>query len=403
MRAATGLRSGSLLCLALVAGPALAGPATPFVDARLRYESVDQQGLPETGDALTLRVRAGLAARLDDFSALVETQGTLKLAGNQWDGLSAQNGRPLIADPQDIGLTRAEIGWKQGPLALTLGCQRIQLDDERFVGAVGFRQNGQSFDAVRVRLEPLKGLQLDASYVWRTRTIWGIDGEAARPRSIGGNTILLNLGWASPIGRLTGFGYWIGQDDAAISAHRQESRTLGLRLQGRQPAGPLKFGYQFGFARQQDHRRNPNDYAVDYWLADGALEWKVLRAGLGYEVLGASSGLPFTSFQTPLGTNFKFQGWADKFLTTPPDGVRDLYLSGGLAAPSLGRLKAPVLQAQWHSFESDRNRRAYGTEWNLLAGATVGRTTASLRFADYRARAFATDTTKFWLQLDWKI
>ena len=40
-------------------------------------------------------------------------------------------------------------------------------------------------------------------------------------------------------------------------------------------------------------------------------------------------GVALTSFQTPLATGFKFQGWADKFLTTPPNGVRDLYAGAG--------------------------------------------------------------------------
>ena len=34
--------------------------------------------------------------------------------------------------------------------------------------------------------------------------------------------------------------------------------------------------------------------------------------------MGASDGMALTSFQTPLATGFKFQGWADKFLATPP-------------------------------------------------------------------------------------
>jgi hypothetical protein len=36
-------------------------------------------------------------------------------------------------------------------LDLTLGRQRINLDDQRFVGSVGWRQNEQTFDAVRGR------------------------------------------------------------------------------------------------------------------------------------------------------------------------------------------------------------------------------------------------------------
>ena len=45
---------------------------------------------------------------------------------------------------------------------------------------------------------------------------------------------------------------------------------------------------------------------------------------LGYEVLGSDDGKK--GFATPLATGHKFQGFADKFLTTPNDGVQDLYV-----------------------------------------------------------------------------
>jgi hypothetical protein len=45
----------------------------------------------------------------------------------------------------------------------------------------------------------------------------------------------------------------------------------------------------------------------------------------------------------------------------------------------------------------------YGDEVDLLASARLRKTTIALRYADYRARAFATDTKKFWIQLDWSL
>ena len=82
--------------------------------------------------------------------------------------------------------------------------------------------------------------------------------------------------------------------------------------------------YALSYARQSDFHRNPNAYAADYWLVDLGLNVSAWRLGLGYEVLGADRGLPFTSFQTPLATLHKFQGWADKFTVTPPNGIQDL-------------------------------------------------------------------------------
>lgn len=63
---------------------------SPLGEARLRYESVDQQGFAGA-DALTLRVRAGVAAKADRWSALIEGQGNLAIIDDYFSGLG---GRP---------------------------------------------------------------------------------------------------------------------------------------------------------------------------------------------------------------------------------------------------------------------------------------------------------------------
>jgi len=387
------------------AGPVCAQTVSlkPLVDARLRYETVEQDGLADpNADAMTMRLRGGLQATSGAWSALAEGQGTLALADSYYDGIHGVATRPIIADPENIALYRAQIQYKSKLAILTAGRQKISLEDERFVGNVGFRDNAQTFDAVRAELMPAKGLKLDISYVWNVRTIWGVDGNGARARSIDGDSILTNLSYVTPIGTLTGLGYLVDQDEAAVQGFRLSSQTYGGRLTGARPlAKGVKLSYALSFARQSDYRGNPNRYSADYWLADLTLDVKALKLNAGYEVLGASDGVALTSFQTPLGTNFKFQGWADKFLTTPPNGVRDLYLGSGYGWTKLGKVDALTLQATWHSFESDRLGQHYGSEIDLLASAKIRKTTISARFAHYDASAFATDTRKFWLQFDW--
>ena len=376
---------------------------TPLAEARLRWERVDQRDLPRRSDAVTARVRTGIAATAGPWSALAEAQGNLAIVPDYFDGVHPDATRPLIGDPQSIGLYRAQVQYRADALTLTAGRQRIALDDERFVGTAAIRNNGQTFDAVRAELVPVKGVKADLSYVWGVRTVWGIDGTGARPRSIGGNSVLANLGWATPIGTLTGFAYLIDADEAALQGYRLSSQTYGALLAGSRPLGTAKLAYQASWARQSDYHRNPNDYAADYWLADVALDLNGPRLGGGYEVLGADRGQALTSFQTPLSSIFKFQGWADKFTTTPADGIRDLYASTGWGWKQVGPVKALGLSAIWHRFESDRLVRHYGNEIDLLAQGKVGRTTASLRYADYQADRFGTDTQKLWLQLDWTI
>jgi len=397
--------------LATTAALAVAGPSCaqqidlkPVAEARLRYEHVDQNGLAQQADALTVRARAGLTATSGALSATLVGQGTLAVIDRYFDGFDKAATKPLVADPQNVALYIAQLQYRTRTLTLTGGRQKIVLDDERFVGNVAFRDNGQTFDAVRAELTPAKGLKLDVSYAWSVRTIWGFQGKGARQQAVSGDNILANLSYATPLGTLSGFAYLVDQDEAAVQAYRLSSQTYGVRLAGNQPLSKFaKLAYQFSYARQSDYHRNPNDYAADYWLADATLDLHGWKLNAGYEVLGASHGAALTSFQTPLGTNFKFQGWADKFLTTPANGMRDLYVGTGYGWKQVGPLSGVALAATWHRFESDRLDQHYGNEWDLIASAKLRRTALSVRYAHYDARAMATDTDKLWLQADWSI
>lgn len=391
--------------LLLGASPVAAQTVTlaPVVDARLRYETVDQDGIADKADAVTMRVRAGVQATTGPWSALAVAQGNLAIVGDYHEGLNGTATRPLVADPQSIGLYIAQLQYRTPAVAITAGRQRIALDDERFVGNAPFRQNAQTYDAVRIEWTGVKNLKTDVTYAWSVRTIWGIDGVGARQQAIGGDNVFANLGYKTSIGTATGFAYLVDQDEAAVQGYRLSSQTYGARFAGVQAIGTAKLAYQASYARQSDWHRNPNRYAADYYLADLSLDLNGPKLGAGYEVLGASGGIALTSFQTPLSSLFKFQGWADKFLTTPADGIRDAYASAGWNWKTIGRLKGVSLQGVYHRFESDRLVRHYGNEVDLLAAAKLGRTTATLRYADYDADLFAVDTRKLWLQLDWAI
>lgn len=375
----------------------------PLGEARLRYEQVNQDGLAADADALTLRVRAGVEAKAGRWSALVEGQGNLAIVDDYFDGLHGAATRPLVADPDNIALARAQLRYASPAFAVTTGRQRLGFDDERFVGSVGFRQNGQSYDAVRAEITPAKGVKADLAYAWSVRTIWGIDGGGARQQAVSGDNLFANLSAQTPAGKIAAFAYLVDQDEAAMQGFRMSSQSYGVRLDGSQKLGKTKIAYQLSYARQSDWHRNPNDYNADHFIADVAVDLGGPRVGVGYEILGADKGAALTSFQTPLATGFRFQGWADKFLVTPPDGVRDLYASVGWSWKAIGALKAVTLQAAYHNYRSDRASRSYGDEIDLLASARLGKVTASARYAHYDADNFATDTDKFWLQLDWTL
>lgn len=352
---------------------------------------------------MTARVRSGVQAEAGPLQLLVEAEATLGIVNRFNDGLNGRAGYPVKPEPDNIELNRAQLRYRSGAVTATAGRQLLELADQRFVGSQTWRQNQQTFDAARVQWGDPKHVFTDISYVWSNRTTNGIDGFGARQQAIGGDNVFALAGVATPVGTVTGFAYLVDQDEAAVQGFRLSSQTYGVRLAGTYKIGRVGLAYAGSWARQSDWHRNPNDYAADYWLAEATASRDSVSATLGYEVLGADGGRPLTSVQTPLGSVFRFQGWAGKFVTTPPNGIRDLYAAAALTWKALGPFAGVNLQALWHRFHSDRLNQRYGTELDLLAAVKRGRTSLSARYARYRAEAFATDTDKFWLEADWAI
>ncbi len=396
--------------LALVPAPALADVVTlkPIVEARLRYENVDQAGIAKTADALTLRMRAGVEAKKEGLAFLAEAEGTLAILEDHNSGLNGRAAYPIVADPQNIELNRLQLQFTGIPkTVVTVGRQRINLDDQRFVGSVGWRQNEQTFDAARVEWAGVKGLKADVTYAWSTRSIWGVDGFGARQQSVSGDNLFVNLAYKSKNFGLTGFAYLVDQDEAAVQAFRLSSQTFGLRANAKVPLRQAKLEFVGSYARQSDYRRNPNDYSADYWLGEAAFELAGLRLTGGYEVLRADNGGALTSFQTPLATLHKFNGTADKFLITPANGLRDLYVGLSAAFPKAKALPGLNAAISWHRFESDRLGLDYGHEWDAQLGWKIGKKVVFLAKTAFYDRKGAADfggdadTEKLWLQLDY--
>ena len=388
----------------LTATGATAAPKDPafkqIIDLRLRYENVEQAGFARDADALTARVRAGADIRiLPATRVLVEGEATLAIIERYNSTTNGKRLFPTVADPQTIELNRLQIQNKSiAGTTLTGGRQRINLDDQRFVGSVGFRDNEQTFDAVRIETVPVKNLKIDVTYAISNRTIFGIDSAIAH---IPGDNVFANVAYTTKIGTLTGFGYWIDQDRA--TRRQFSSRTFGGRFAGKYALGKTTaLTYALSYARQTAANDNPVRYSADYALAEAGFSAGGFVAGAGYEVLGADGGRPGSSFQTPLATLHKFQGWADKFLVTPANGIRDAYGSAGYTVKNVGPFASVGVLAVYHDFRSDRAGQHYGDEINVQLLAKVGgRTTAILKYAEYNAKSFATDTRKLWATVEY--
>jgi Alginate export len=399
----------AILMAGLVATPALADPIKlkPLIDARLRYEGVEQAGIANRADAVTARVRAGFEAKAGDFAFLAESEATLAISENYNSGVNGRTSFPTVADPQNIELNRLQLQYRGVPkTVITVGRQRINLDDQRFIGSVGWRDNDQTFDAARVEWSGVKNLKVDLTYSWSDRTIWGVNGGnrygPARLTAIGGNNIFANAALTTKVGMLTGFAYLVDQDEVLTRAN--SSASYGGRFVGAYTLkSKAKLGYALSFARQNDYNRNSNRYTANYYAGDLSLGVNAFTLGTGFEILGSDKGVALTSFQTPLATLHKFNGWADKFLVTPPNGLRDAYGSVGYGWKKVGKIDAITLAAIYHRFGSDRLGLRYGDEVDLQAVAKVKRYTFTLKYADYQANGFATDTKKLWASIEWAL
>jgi len=97
-------------------------------------------------------------------------------------------------------------------------------------------------------------------------------------------------------------------------------------------------------------------------------------------------------FTTPLATLHIFNGWADKFLSTPENGLADSYL---LVGGGTERWNGVLV---YHDFDADTTGGDYGQEidaeltYEAKWGQTFG---AALGF--YEAETLFDDTGKIWL------
>jgi hypothetical protein len=390
----------------------------PIIDARLRWESVDQ---PTTdADAVTLRLRSGAEIKhTSGLSVLVEGEATLAL-GTRYNAfpfaIASGQRRPrfsTVADPETIELNRVQIQYTSKAATLTLGRQRINLDDQRWVGSVLWRQNEQTFDAVRGEGK-LGPISIDATYANSQRTIYGSEAghrqdfaPGTGPRQhYGGDFVFVDAGAKLGPINLKAFTYLLDYDPTFLQAN--SSQTYGARATGSFVLAPkTKLNVAASFARQSDYGGNPVAYRADYLAAELALAFKALTVTAGYEELGSdrqAAGGAGRALQTPLATLHKFNGWADVFLTTPNAGLRDAYVAGAwkFDAKAIPGLNANVI---WHHFSSDVGSVTYGDEWNASAGCKLGRVALLAKYANYQrhgAQRFTSDvdTEKFWLEAD---
>lgn len=365
--------------------------AKVMANARLRYENVDQAGFAGNAEAFTLRLRAGLVTGATASTKLgIDFEWIESLAGHYNSTTNGKTQFPVVADPQDVGLNQLYLQNTSLPkTVLTVGRQRVILDDGRFIGTAGWRQNEQTFDAVRVTNTSLRGVIIDLAYINQVNRVFG-PSSAASPWH--GDTVLAHAALDAGFGTLTGFAYLIEVQEAPVHS----SRTYGLRFAGKRQLEAMAVQYALSYATQKQGHGNPIRYSADYYLADISLQYACATLGAAYEVLGGNG---VKGFATPFASLHNFQGWTDQFLNTPPDGVADLSVKAGYSWRNVGPFSAVDALAVYHDFQAAHVGAAYGSEIGFMVKAVWKTLSFLVKYADYDAKTFVPDTRKIWFEM----
>jgi hypothetical protein len=259
-----------------------------IVDLRARYESVEQGGFASSADAFTNRLRVGFqTAPLKGTAFLAEGVVVDDIEEDYNSTTNGQTQYPVVADPADFSAINrlALINKSLDRTTLTFGRQRITLDDHRFVGNVGWRQNEQTFDGLRGQWAGTK-LKTDLTYASQVNRVFGPDSPQGKWE---GDVVLANFAYTVPLGTLTFFDYYLDIDGvAAVSTN-----TVGAKLTGQKSLGKLTGTYALAYARQGEAGENAADVDTDYRLVEGGLSFAKFGLGLGYEVLGSEGSVGF--------------------------------------------------------------------------------------------------------------
>lgn len=392
----------------------------PILEVRARYERFDQTKtatLRNNAEGTTVRTRFGWeTAAWHDVKALIEFDDVRRIGPEHFaittPGVSTPlNGAdkaryPAINDPNVTEVNRAQLAWAPSKaLQLTVGRQRIQLDDQRFVGAAIWRQDEQTYDALRADFTQGR---FKGTYAYVTR----VNRSLGERRDWDSDSHFVNVGWTfAEALKAQAFVYALDFSDSPVNT----SITKGVRASGKAKAGPYTLAYAGSFARQSDYHRATNDYELDYLGGEVSAARGIYAVQLGYHTL---EGDGVRGFGAPLGAAHAFYGWADAWSSLGgnksfADGLDDLNLTVTMKPKIKARgFSNPELLVRYHDFDDDRTGADLAHEWNAQLTATVApKLSAQLKYAGFqRVKSVPVGTltppasrTKLWFTLEYKL
>jgi hypothetical protein len=244
---------------------------------------------------------------------------------------------------------------------------------------------------VRVTYTGLAATVLEAGYYGRVRTTNGETQDL--------HLATLRAAWNPLEGHIvTAYAIFHDQpQNGAFTGFADSSyRVAGLRFEG---ALPIAAGWDATYvaeaAQQRPYADGDARVRGRYWRVGAGASSSSLTLRADYEVKGSNGGL--YGVQMPLTDFYAWNGWTLHFFNTPPQGLRDAWLTARVVVAP-----AWTLYAEAHRFRADFGGGDFGRE--LDAGITYEITpTTSLRLqhARYDGAQPGMDIRKLWLTLAW--
>jgi Alginate export len=296
--------------LALVAPPISAQQVTMHGQVRPRYEFKDPSGGGQD-EFTSMRVRLGLQAVLDDNVSIFLQAQDVRIWGEETHPL-----RDFSADNFDLhqGYLRykgKDLEW----MTATIGRMETNFGGQRLVGAVGWTQQAQSFDGVRI----------DGAADWgKVSMIAYKIGDETAPAVEADHELYGAYATVADVGPGGMDLYWLYDRTEGISRGNEHSLGARYAFSGAW-SGRLEGTYQTGTRAGTDVSAYMFGARLGRALADG-------KAGitLWYDYLSGDDAATVDTevFNTLFATNHKFYGFADVFLNIPKNtggaGLQDM-------------------------------------------------------------------------------
>jgi len=399
----------------------------PVIDLRARYETVTDNSKTLDANANTIRARLGYdTGYWNNFQLGFDFDQIWTVGGATYN--STRNGKtayPTVADPSMTALNRLTLTYASDfDTKFTIGRQRLLIGNQRYVGNAGWRQHEQTYDSLSAVNTSITDLTFTYAYLYRVNRVNGpaipvpsntnpaATGQANYFKSdshvmdavyIGVNNLRLE-GYAFLLDlSAPGFATTVAQQTAVS---RLSTATYGGRADYSFPIHEDIGGKLTGeFAHQTNYASNPLSISLNYWLGEASATYAGVTGLVGYEVLEGNGTI---GFATPLATLHAFNGWADMFLTTPANGLKDLYLKASYSLPAdFIEMRSLTGIVTWHDFTTDNLSAGIGSEWDASLELAVDANASVLaKYAAYQGSGVAfggfPDKSIFWLQLAYK-